>query len=143
MEWSCAGYSFGLVRTVPELSGIYLVAQISRIHGLPLDMQVLYVGRANNLRRRYRSHVDLREQNPALNRLVASGRTDIEFWWAALPDGELDAAERRVIKDLMPVANRVTYGARAFSRSDITPTHRQAPPRKGTRAHAEAERETE
>lgn len=108
-SWFTVGFDLGREIVVPERSGVYVLARISRQYGLPVTFEVLYVGKPKNLRRRYREHAVLHEPNPALNRLVVSDNQGVEFWFAVMDDSKTSEAERELIRHFLPGANRIQY----------------------------------
>ncbi|SFP61532.1 hypothetical protein SAMN05660464_3698 [Geodermatophilus dictyosporus] len=89
---------------MPASSGIYVIAKVSKIHGLPMTCEWLYAGQSNNLRRRYVEHNHWSEPNPGLDALRY--QESCEFWWTAAPLEELDEIEADLIDALKPAANR-------------------------------------
>ncbi len=108
MRWQTAKYGRGLERVAPTSSGLYAIAQVRRYGGLIEDFEYLYIGRSNNLRRRWREHVDLAEPNPGL--LGLDGSTGHEFWWTTLPLDRLAETEAELIGHFRPPHNRVGTG---------------------------------
>lgn len=105
-KWSWVKYCHGLEQAVPNRSGVYTLAKVKRAFGLPVSMEIVYVGRSVNLRRRYREHNHLYEPNPALSQL-ADKAEGIEFWFLELPGAELASIEQMLIGSLQPGANRI------------------------------------
>jgi excinuclease UvrABC nuclease subunit len=104
LEWTKTIYGKGMEVTVPKIPGLYAIANVSRLHGLPVQVDLLYVGQSNNLRRRYKEHLNWDEPNPHLG---AIRRTNsYEFWWTGRAVTDLDLAEADLIEALAPPANR-------------------------------------
>jgi len=99
-RWNFTDYDRGTDIAVPQEAGIYVVARVTRRHGLPLQVEPWYVGQSIDLNRRYRQHLDHTEPNPALNRLLISGTNDFEFWWSRVSRPDLTRIEKRLINDL-------------------------------------------
>lgn len=102
--WRSAKYGRGLERAVTEGPGIYAIASVIRIQGLPVHFEVLYVGQSMNLRRRWIEHLRRTEPNPHLHGVA--NEECLEFWWKTMAAGSLDQAERELIHRLKPSANR-------------------------------------
>lgn len=107
-QWSQVSFEQGLEILVPKRSGVYVVVVAWRHYGLPANIRYIYIGKSNNLRRRYREHASSGELDLELNRLGGSNEK-AEFWWVTLANDELDTVERSLIRSLMPEANRVLY----------------------------------
>lgn len=105
LDWKWAKYGPGLDCVVPTSPGIYALASVRRVHGLPTEMEYIYIGKSNNLRRRWTEHLDIREPNPGLHGL--GGRYTYEFWWIVMPVDQLSRVEAELIAEIKPPANRI------------------------------------
>ena len=93
---------------VPKMSGIYAVLRVERAIGIPINLSVLYIGKSKNLQRRFRQHTNpYLEHNKALNKLQSMN--GLEFWFFQVGVEKLDELERKLIRELIPVANIVRY----------------------------------
>ncbi len=104
LHWTTSLYGRGLEAAVPTASGVYVIAHVTRLHGLPIHINWLYVGQSKNLRRRYCEHVHWTEPNPSLD-AIRLDHTH-EFWWVTAPVDELNTLEADLIDQLNPPANR-------------------------------------
>jgi len=83
---------------VPEQAGVYLMHDLRG---------VLYVGRTQNLRRRFAQHERLR-RNSLLRLAMSRPVGCLTFSWILVAAGEPSAAlERRLIARFQPVCNRL------------------------------------
>lgn len=103
-KWGMATYRRGLEAAVPAAPGVYSIARVSRHHGLLLAVEHLYIGKSNNLQRRWREHAHPRESNPGLHGL--HGLAELEFWWRRALAEEISQLEDGLIRDLRPQLNR-------------------------------------
>ena len=103
-QWKAAPYGAGRDEAVPAGSGVYVLAEVTRLEGLVLEITPLYVGKSKSLRRRWREHVGNDESNPGL--LGLHRRTALEFWWRRTPEHEITKLERQLIAELQPPLNR-------------------------------------
>ena len=88
---------------VPEQSGVYAFCRVSRSNGLPFELCAVYIGRAKNLRRRFREHLNpLTEHNGQL--FDALKGSAIEFWYTEAED--IEQLEKALIKDIDPEFNQ-------------------------------------
>lgn len=79
---------------VPESSGIYLF----------FDWRgPLYIGQANNLRRRFCSHFETHNQH--LAKAFVNPVGVIQFAWCEVPIQDLAKVESRLINELCPICN--------------------------------------
>ena len=96
---------------LPERSGVYAMLNISRSRKLPYQLEVIYVGQANNLRRRFREHINPRQQsNLDIFGFIKSELTHPEFWYLTVPESKLNEVERELIREIKPKANIILYG---------------------------------
>lgn len=97
-------------RQVPKSSGVYALLHVKRVDRLPTATTVLYVGKSNNLRRRFRTHADrMQQHSDLLYKLILKHRESLEFWFMELPDKELDQTERELIKQISPEGNVILF----------------------------------
>jgi excinuclease UvrABC nuclease subunit len=96
---------------IPSKPGIYLVLRCDRVVGVPTAVEVLYVGRTLNLRRRFGDHLDLwRGHNLELSdALKTYNKKHLEFWFSVQSKSDLVAIEKRAIRALIPKFNIVRY----------------------------------
>ena len=96
-----------LAPDVPKRSGIYSISKVRRSYGLPLEKEVIYIGKSKNLQRRYVEHVNpIREKNAKLSELLSHYRNEsLEFWYIQVPEQSLDFIEKELIKKANPIAN--------------------------------------
>lgn len=88
---------------VPKSGGVYVFCRVNRSCSLPLDLDVIYVGKATNLNRRFKEHLNpLAEHNVQLFQALQG--TDIEFWYAKCP--EIDTTEKVLIESISPTFNQ-------------------------------------
>lgn len=105
-KWKSSTFSPALSFLIPKESGVYAIVRLRRIMGLPTQLEVLYVGKSNNLRRRFAEHANpWREHNEVLNSIT--DRDNWEFWYLGLPQKELNTAERDLIRASNPITNFV------------------------------------
>jgi excinuclease UvrABC nuclease subunit len=98
-----------MASSVPQDSGVYVITDVNRVMGLPTSINVLYVGKANNLRRRFLDHVSpWREHNKGLLSIDSSGT--LEFWFSEYPSEQIDQLERELIRESKPSQNVIKYG---------------------------------
>lgn len=106
-DWNVAVYGRGLENGAPVAPGVYVIADVKREFGLPTQMDIIYVGRSVDLRRRFSEHVHAyRESNPSLDRLH-DHREGLEFWYRVALRADLGTIEQELIQRLQPPANRV------------------------------------
>lgn len=82
---------------IPRKPGVYAIVDIVRALNLPIQVKVLYVGKAKSLRQRFIDHTDpTREHSKALLRLP---KTDtLEYWYIELPAKNIAKVEKQLIK---------------------------------------------
>ena len=59
LNWVSVNMSKARTATVPAFGGIYLIAEVIELYGLQVELRKKYIGRANNLRRRFLEHLSL------------------------------------------------------------------------------------
>ena len=103
MNWSYIRALSGRTRFVPESKGVYAFCRVKRMCGMPFHIEVSYVGKATNLRRRFREHLSpLTEHNLGLFNTLQ--QSNIEFWYAEAP--EIDQLEKSLISEINPPFNQ-------------------------------------
>src|SRR5687767_5185966 len=96
---------------VPAVSGIYAILRAPRLHGLPIEWEISYIGKSLNLRRRFREHaIPWRERSIALRGSAVYRGPDLEFWYQELEPDQLDRGERDLIRRVQPALNLMRYG---------------------------------
>ena len=88
-------YRRGWALGVSESPGVYL------IHDL---RGMLYIGRADNLRRRFEDHL-LRSHNPALRRALRTPVGPLTFSWVLVASSQQIEFERTLIRSFRPLCN--------------------------------------
>ena len=101
--------------SVSEVSGVYMMCGGTPVH-IPRLLGghvfgLLYVGRANDLRRRFREHC--RRPDANIDAIRLCWRNRLQFWFAAIP---VDHA--RIVEDLLIDC----FGPRANRRREIRAT---------------------
>jgi excinuclease UvrABC nuclease subunit len=72
----------------------------------------LYIGRTNNLRRRYEEHLR-RPENDILDALLRNPSGQLRFVWFEIEDGkEREQLEKHLIQLLKPPSNKILYGVK-------------------------------
>jgi excinuclease UvrABC nuclease subunit len=106
LQWSTVATVHGKNLNIPEASGVYGYAEVTRVQGLPVVVRWVYIGKGLNLRRRISNGHDPRyEKNIRLrNWLRRSGR-NLELWFARVDARELDIVERSLVRDIQPEFN--------------------------------------
>lgn len=88
---------------------MYAYADATRLYGLPVHYDWVYIGKARNLRQRLSQHHPLNEANPDLRDWAVKATAQVEIWVALVPATELDEVERTLIREVNPRYNRVRY----------------------------------
>lgn len=108
MPWKYVDYHQVLGHELPKAPGVYAVLRVRRKAGIPFDLSVLYVGKSQNLQRRFSQHTDpYRQHNKTLNSL--NELQGLEFWYVPAIVTDLDVIERQLIRELAPSGNVVRY----------------------------------
>lgn len=107
-KWESILLAAALADFVPSAPGVYTIAAVHRVIGMPLNLEVLYIGKSKNLKRRFREHANpWREHNEALNNRAMSG--GLEFWFLPTDLKSLDSLERNLIHLAQPLTNKIRY----------------------------------
>ena len=111
LMWTNTHLLKGKAMQVPQRSGLYAITDVDRAFGLPVKINILYVGKARNLRRRFSDHSSpWREHNAGLQSL--DGSKLLEFWYSEVPCEQLDQLERRLIQQGQPSKNIIKFGGK-------------------------------
>jgi len=99
-KWSYVNLLHSNSTYIPKTSGVYVIASMDkRLLQLPLGMEVKYIGKSKNLRKRYLRHIDFRKgHNPTLNNLIKTQK-NLEFWFLETDLEELNFYESVLIKE--------------------------------------------
>ena len=107
-QWQSRPLGYASKRSVPQLAGVYMMC--ARPPGVstmnePFSslMEVIYVGKSNNLRRRYAEHLNVPSPKVRMAKLVFSD--SLRFWFIRIPTASLSDAERLLIDCFGPPAN--------------------------------------
>ena len=108
LKWKSIGLKKGLERHIPDEPGVYVIKSVERYLGLPVKHDVVYVGKSENLRRRYREHSNFAKEHNA--ELLKRRLNDpLEFWYAIAQRGKIAFFEKELISNLNPTVNKVRY----------------------------------
>ena len=111
VRWKDNKFNRALAGHVPQRPGVYAIVGVRRVMGLLTDVDVLYVGRTKNLRRRFGQHTDpWRQHNDDITKIMA--RSQLEFWYLEVPEQELAQVEKQLIRKSNPRTNKILYGER-------------------------------
>lgn len=84
---------------VREIPGVYLIGDLSG---------TFYVGKSNNIRRRFIEHLE-REKNLHLKLTLKNPIGDVHFSWIESDLADIDILERELINLLNPKCNVIKY----------------------------------
>ena len=98
-------YRLGWALAVPNEPGVYLIHDLRGI---------LYIGRADLLRRRFEDHL-LRSHNAALRHAISTPTGQLTFSWVVVASPKQIEVERRLIRSFRPLCN-VQHNAAAAAR---------------------------
>lgn len=115
LRWTRVRSVGAAARVAPRLAGVYAYAEAKTLHGLPVDLSWVYVGKALNLASRLDDHDAERESSPLLRDWLHRRRQQGEVWYAVVPPEYLDVIERDAIVTLQPRLNRVRYRSHKLS----------------------------
>lgn len=107
-NWRSVSFSRHGRESVPENPGVYVILRVTRVMGLPMQSEPIYIGKSKNLRKRMGSHLD---PATAHNEHVGAvnDRESLEFWCNLMPQEQITAAEIALIQIVNPRANKVRY----------------------------------
>lgn len=106
LQWSTVATVHGKNLNIPESSGVYGYAEVTRVHGLPVAVRWVYIGKGLNLRRRISNGHDLRyERNVHLRNWLRRSNRNVELWFARVDEQDLDRVERSLVRDIQPEFN--------------------------------------
>lgn len=108
LRWSRVLNGADAAQSAPPSPGVYAYAEAGLVHGLPLGLEWVYIGKSKDLRSRLSQHAIHRERYAEL-RLWLKRASARETWFAAVPLENLDQVERDLITKLDPRLNRVRY----------------------------------
>ena len=108
LRWTRVVFAGGHRLHVPDAPGIYSIGRATDSHGLVYELDIQYIGKTMNLRRRFQEHLD-----PFSNHPKKFGQWPVEHGWvfeyARASGSELDKLERSMIQDIEPAENQIMY----------------------------------
>lgn len=107
LGWTQLPTSHGKCGNVRQESGIYSYGEVTRVDGLPIAVEWVYIGKSINLKKRIeQGHDAHREINPELWRWMGQPKKNRELWFAYVEIDNLDTVERSLISEIKPKFNR-------------------------------------
>lgn len=109
MNWEKVKYQKNNLFRIPKKSGLYVICKENKNSFLnfPTNNDVIYVGKSNNLNRRVSEHLSNNETNGALLRIEKN--CSLTVFWINLSDSYITSAEKQLIRDLKPSANKIGF----------------------------------
>ena len=105
-KWNHTRYSQSIQKSVPDRPGVYMITETKRLYNLPLKIEILYVGKSNNLRRRLGEHLNIHGgRNNKIKQLRLTNSSPLEYWYQELPKNEISTFEKDLIRNLQPEYN--------------------------------------
>ena len=100
---------------IPKTSGIYFFASAkSRILQVPVGLEVIYIGKSKNLRKRFRYYSNYRElrdhrkvHNKGLGNFIRS-EANLEFWYLETEINEISIYETLLTKEFRKLNKKLT-----------------------------------
>lgn len=108
-NWRSAAFSSAARPWVPPVAGVYAILRVSRLFGLPHDVEVLYIGRSENLKLRLSQHLNRDTAHNSVS--FVPDRSVLEFWFHVMPSDMVAAAEKALIRTVNPKTNLIRYRA--------------------------------
>jgi excinuclease UvrABC nuclease subunit len=108
LHWQNCNLSRNQAFKVKESAGVYVVKKVTRIMGLPLPEKIVYVGKSNNLQRRFKEHCNIKSEHN-LGLLKVNLNEELEFWFSATKESEITDIESHLVRELDPLTNIVRY----------------------------------
>ncbi|MFV9634431.1 hypothetical protein [Mycobacterium neumannii] len=109
LNWSRVVNFPGSISSVPDAPGVYAFGKVAKVLGLPSSIEWVYVGESRNLRLRLANHRAIEEANELLAAWLRSNKSGIEVWYATTELKERKTVERRLIREVAPVFNKIKY----------------------------------
>lgn len=111
-NWKSLPLAHAFARKAIGAGGVYLVARVNRVLGVPTDFEPLYVGRTlRAFRQRLDEHANpWTAHNSGLHAELSAARVDdLELWLLELGPADARAIERELIRSLNPTLNLIRY----------------------------------
>ncbi|MBY6197369.1 GIY-YIG nuclease family protein [Vibrio hangzhouensis] len=107
-RWESSNLKQSSSANLPTNSGVYVLVESRKVHGLSIDRKVLYVGKTKNLRRRFTDYSNPRKvHNELVGERLFLG--NVEFWCTQVHVDNLDGVERKFIHDFEAPMNKIKY----------------------------------
>lgn len=111
-NWKHLPLAHAFARKAIGTGGVYLVARVRRVLGLPAQLEPLYVGRTlRPFRQRLGEHANpWMAHNSGLHAELSAADLDgLELWMLELGPNDARSVERHLIRALKPTLNRIRY----------------------------------
>lgn len=105
--WSASVALTAAINTVPQHSGVYLFGGLTRIAGVEVQLDPLYIGRAVNLRKRLAQHYSQR-RDLGWRSQIPKGQIVVVRWSSVLL-ADIASVEVSLIRTLSPKFNVINY----------------------------------
>ena len=105
--WSAPVSLTAATKIAPNSSGVYFFGAVTRLMGLEIGVDPVYVGRSNNLKKRLAEHY--RNQRDLEWRRQISSEQLLGVRWVVLPRSEIENVEISLIRTLSPKFNIINY----------------------------------
>ena len=107
-QWQSRALGQSLRHSIPQQAGVYMMCvKPPNVSVMPEPfsnfVEIIYVGRSKNLRRRYREH--LNTPSPKVHIAKQTYSDNLRFWFLCLPEERISNAESVLISCLGPPAN--------------------------------------
>jgi excinuclease UvrABC nuclease subunit len=94
----------------PALPGVYAIASVSLIGGLPIAIEWVYVGRSKNLHRRLNEHDPIVQAHPLMKDWLLRQSATVEVWYSQQSEAHARRLEDYLIRTMRPRFNRAGIG---------------------------------
>lgn len=90
---------------VPEEFGLYVFGKVEYCRGLESGREYAYIGRTNNLRRRFKEHGPVNEPKAGFRAYMQEHARAMKYWYCLVPANEIKAEEEFFIQKFRPRFN--------------------------------------
>ncbi len=90
---------------IPQKSGVYVMGAVEYCRGLESSRKYIYVGRTNDLQRRFKEHGPVNEPKKGFRDYMQKHVHAIKYWYCLVPENKTKAEEEFLIQKFSPRFN--------------------------------------
>ena len=108
-HWHYVEFNLSNSKYIPKSMGVYLIVKlVQRLVKVPVGLQIAYVGKSTNLRKRFITHTDFRKSHNNLLGQYIKTEENLEYWYLETESDEIQQYESLLIKEANKINPHLT-----------------------------------